>query len=114
MNIQEAFDKAQEYLVTRNPAVLEEAIQKLQNELDSPELQATEIRLTQLTVEHVQKMIASSNSVRLHNSDYLADGVVEENRVIRVQAVDQPEASVLLFHVVVSSDTMVVLAPVVE
>lgn len=115
MFIQDAFDEAQKYLVTRDRTALESAIQGLEEELHNPMLQETTVKLAQqYTVEVVGKLVQTKNSLKILAGDFLASGEIIEDRLIRVVASDQPESSVLILLVVSSSDTCLILAPVAD
>ncbi len=114
--IQEAFDSAQRYLVERNPDDLKEAIRVLQNEIDTPTLQEPTL-LVRHPVAHIDMLVRTKNSVKLSSDEYnhrefLAP--LEEDKLIRLVASDQPEASVLILRVVMfNKDTRdLILAPV--
>lgn len=114
--IQEAFDSAQRYLVERNPDDLKEAIRVLQNEIDTPTLQEPTI-LVKHPVAHIDMLVRTKNSVKLSGEEYTFQDrrvPLEEDKLIRLVASDQPEASVLILRVVMfNAETRdIILAPV--
>lgn len=93
--------------------VLQDQIASLQREITDPTLQETVVTLTRMSGADVLDVIGRDNALRLANEDYLADGPLTENMLLRVKPADQEDGAVYLTKVTMVTMSMLVLAPVV-
>jgi hypothetical protein len=108
------------YYMTRDPAELQAALDlveqsatALQAEIDTPALQDTRLSLTRMSTKTLLETVERDNAVVLGNTDYLADGPIQQGQFIRVSAQDQEINTVYLLKVTVADNDRVILAPVV-
>jgi hypothetical protein len=111
----------QRYFASRDPndlalgiEILQGEISALATEAQTPSIQETKVRLTQLTPPGLEQRFREDNALILDNNDYLATGPIESRKLIRVMAKGQPDDSVFLAKVTLINDSQLILAPIID